>query len=63
MGSDTDAVQNIALAKITEGSNFFPALEHPRMSTTVADKMLRFAGTARQVFLSRVGLPGEYSAH
>ena len=31
------------------------------MPTTVADKMLRFAGAPRQVFLSRVGLPGEYS--
>ena len=31
------------------------------MPRTVADKLLRLAGTPRQVYLCRVGFPGEYS--
>ena len=61
MGSNLEAVQLLALNKISKGAAFFDSLKHPLMPTTIADRMLRFAGAPRQVYLGRVGLPGEYS--
>ena len=61
MGPEGDAVQQIALNKISRGDSFFKALPHPLMPRAIADKLLRLAGTPRQVYLCRVGFPGEYS--
>jgi hypothetical protein len=61
MGSDNGAVQRLALAKVAEGASFFEALQHPLMPSSIADRLLRFCGTPRQVYLSRVGFPNEYS--
>jgi hypothetical protein len=48
VGSNLEAVQLLALNKISKGAALFDSLKHPLMPTTIADRMLRFAGAPRE---------------
>ena len=46
---------------MADSRSLFDVLAHPAMPMEVSDKLLRVAGLPKANFLSRVGLPGEYS--
>ena len=61
MGPDRAAVQALARESMADSRSLFDVLAHPVMPMEVSDKLLRVAGLPKANFLSRVGMPGEYS--
>lgn len=61
MGSDAAAVQALAVEEIAGSATLLDSLAHPEMPLSVAEKFLRSATMPKLNYLSRVGLPGEYS--